>query len=215
MTDISQLSSILQSTGETIARDIAEAQGLACDFVVTLSKLEEPYTLAIEAGNPPTLIIDRDYIAKVMFTDDDKERKKLIKKLRRDIAQLVSKIPRMQRTLAIVPIAQAIALSKEAKRLVKTAFPERVIYKIPDHLLDIQSVYSVTVREITTNQSVTLTGPNESYLRAKAIAQLTQLVAMNQILQEHLDAEKFVAEEPVKKILFASDDRGTEIKNEY
>lgn len=215
MTDIAQLQSILQNTGETIARDIAEAQGLPCDFVVSITKLEDPYTIAVEAGNPPSLIIDRDCISTILFTDDEKERKKLGRKLRRDIAQMVSKLPRMQRTLAIVPLASAIAMSKEAKRLVKTAFPERILYKIPDSHLEITSVYSVTVREITTNQSVTLTGPNESYLRQKAIAQLTQLVAMNQVLQEQLDKESFIAEDKPAKILFASDDRGTEIKNEY
>jgi len=213
--DLEQLQKVFQSTGEGMVRDIAGAQGLNCDFVVSVTPLNSEYSIVIEAGYPPVITIDSGAIMSALVNNDDKERGKSQRKLRRDIAFAVSKLPKMQRTLSIVPLAQAIALAKEAKRFVRTAFPEKVIYRIPDSHLDIQSTVTVTVREITTGQSVSLSGKNESVLRAQAVAQLTKLVAMNEYLQTQLEQESFVPEYKPSKIMISTDDRGTDVKYEY
>jgi len=190
MSNLVDLQKILQSTGEGIARDIAEAQGLDCDFVVSVTPLSE-YAMVVEAGYPPTLTISSDYILSLVSSDNTKKAKSVF---RRKMSRMVSLIPRMERSLAIVPLAEAIAMQAEAMKIVKTAFPQKVIYKIPDSHLEITSTYSVTVREVTTGISVTLSGSNESLIRARAISELTSLVSMNESLQKELEKEAFVPE---------------------
>lgn len=214
MSDLTELQKILQSTGESIARDIAEAQGLSCDFVVSVTPLTE-YAIVIEAGYPPTMTISSDYILSLISSDTEKDRKKAKMVLRRKLSRMVSLIPKMERTLALVPIAEAIAMQAEAMKVVRTAFPQKVIYKIPESHLEIKSTYTISVREISTGISVTLTGENESVTRAKAISQLTSLVSMNDILIQKLSDEAFVPEIKPSAVSMSANPSEDMIKYDY
>ena len=141
------------------------------------------------------------------FEADDKLRSKANNRIRRLISRAVEYIPRMQRTLAIQPIADIIAVKEGMKRFGKSMEPDRIIYRIPENHLTVTTSFTLTVTEHFTGQSVTLTGDNESLLRAKAIAQLTQLLSMSEALYNELNPPV----PPVKAVHLKED----EINNEY
>lgn len=214
MSELKDLTQILHKTGESLIKETAISLELDCDFVVSVSPvIDSEYAIVVEAGNPPVITLSSPYLFAIIFEDDAKKRKEAISVLKRKLKGMVKIIPRMQRTLSIVPIAEAVASSVEARRMVKTAFPERVIHKIPIDFLRYEFLLTVTLTEINTGISVTLTGSNESILKAKALAQLTSLVAMSELLREKIKQHEFVPDyRPCKITMKASP---TEDKIEY
>lgn len=217
MNDLKQLQQILQKTASDMCKDIAEAQGLDSDsFVISVdSTLVEPFVVAIDAGYPPTLRVDTAYIGKSLFIDNPKERRQYISAVKRKLALAISKIPRQQKTLALVPLGQAIALRQESRKFFRTAFPDKIHYTIPSSQLEVTTTITVSAREITTGMSVTLSGANESYLRTKVIAQLTSLVQDSEIFLDSAEVHNFVPEQPPAKILITDSPDEDNIKYEY
>jgi len=217
MSQLSELKQVLQSAYAGIVADIAHTYELTSeDYVFSVdSTLAEPYVIAIDAGYQPTLRVDLGYLAKSLLLDDDKERKRFQKSIRYKLTLAVAKIPRQQRTLAIVPLAQSIAMANDAKKFVRTNFPDKIRFHIPESHLQVTTTITVHAREVTTGMSVTLSGSNESYLRTKAIAQLTSLVQDSEILENMITLENFVPVHQPSKILISSNPDEDAIKYEY
>lgn len=191
MNSNAEMLKVLSATVEGIVSDIATAQDADCDFVVSVSPIDE-YVLTIIAGYPPTLVVDSSFVMSIILEPDEKKRHTLTTVLRRKLSLAVSRLPRMQRTLAIQPLAEAIALKQEAQRFVRTAFPNKVLpVHIDESNLEIKTQITVTVREVQTGMSVTLTGLNESILRARAISQLTTLIALDDALREKVTDSQY------------------------
>jgi hypothetical protein len=217
MNDLKQLHKILQTTATDLCHDIADAQGLDLDaFVISVdSTLVEPYVVGIDAGYPPILRIDTAYIGQSLFIDSPRERKAYINAVKRKLSLAISKIPRQQKTLALVPLGQAIALRQDSRKFVRTLFPEKIHFTIPESHLQISTVITVTAREVTTGMTVILSGANESYLRTKALAQLTSLVQDSEIFLDTVEQETFIPEEAPAKILITSSPDEDNVKYEY
>ncbi len=199
-----ELGQILQKTIEDIAREIAGAQQLSCDFVVSVTPILKDINgrkvaYAIQAGYPPVLMVNTLHVLK-LITGTKYEADKAKRNIRVNISSAVSKLPRMQRTLAIQPIAEVIALQENFKKWMKTNYSEKIVHSIPDHHLEVTESYTIVMREITTGQSVTLTGNNPSHLRVLAKEKLTNLVAMSEVLADKLKEEAFVPQLPIKEI---------------
>lgn len=212
MSDITQLQQILQSTGEGLVRDIASSLQVPCDFVVSVALIPD-FDITISKGYPPTITISSSLILGAIFNDDPKVRKKTKNRIHRIIFLALGKLPRMVHTLSNEPPAEMIAL-KDGK-FHKTNYPEDIIFKIPLHHLEISYTHTITVREIITNQSVTMTGESESLIRAKAIAQLTSIVSMNKALQEEMKNHEKPFEPDIEKILIRENVVGPEIHYEF
>jgi hypothetical protein len=217
MSQLSELKQVLQSAYGSIVAEIAHTYELTPeDYVFSVdSTLSEPYVIAIDAGYPPTLRVDLGYLATSLLLDDDKARKKFQKSIRYKLTLAVAKIPRQQRTLALVPLAQSIAMAQDAKKFVKTMFPDKIHFHIPDGHLQVTTTITVCAKELTTGMSVTLSGTNESHLRTKAIAQLTSLVQDSEILEQMVTVENFKPVYPPDRILISSNPDEDNIKYEY
>lgn len=217
MNNLSELEKILQSSYGSIVSEIAHVYELTPEdyvFIVDTTLLE-PYVIAIDAGYPPTLRVDAGWLAQSLLLDDDKARRKFQKAVRYKLTLAIAKIPRQQRTLALVPIAQSIALAADAKKFVKSMFPDKIRFSIPEGHLQVSTMITVCAKEITTGMSVTLSGSNESYLRTKAIAQLTSLVQDSEILEHMIENENFKPIHPPARILISSNPDEDNIKYEY
>lgn len=217
MSQHAELQKILQSAYSSIVEEIALVYELTSeDYVFQVdSTLAEPYVIAVDAGYPPTLRVDTGWLSRAIFTDDPKERKKFQKSVRYKLTLAVAKIPRQQRTLALVPLAQSIAMAQDAKKFVRTMFPDKIHFHIPDGHLQITTTITVHAREVTTGMSVTLSGTNESHLRTKAIAQLTSLVQDSEILEQMVTEQNFKPIYPPSRILISSSPDEDDIKYEY
>jgi len=194
MSNFSDLQGVLQTTANSLCDDMASAMGIKQDeYIIQVdNSLLEDYVIAIDAGFPPVVRVSIGYMAKSLFIVDDKERVRYMKALRRKLSLAMSKVPRQRRTLALVPIAESIALMADAKKFVRTMFPDKLHFKIPDNHIQTTVTITVTVREYITGMEVSLSGTNETYLRSKAIAQLTSLVADSEVLEQTLDHQKSV-----------------------
>lgn len=217
MSQLSELQKILHSAYTPVVAEIASTYELGSeDYVFQVdSTLADPYVIAVDAGYPPTLRIDTGWLSRAIFTEDDKERKRFQKSVRYKLTLAIAKIPRQQRTLALVPIAQSIAMAKDAKKFVRTMFPNKIHFHIPDGHLQVTTTITVCARELTTGMSVTLSGTNESHLRTKAIAQLTSLVQDSEILEQMVTEETFKPVYPPSRILISSSPDEDAIKYEY
>ena len=182
MFDLNELDKLMQNTADIICKDIASAQGIREEEYVMLveSTLIEPWIIAIDAGAIPTIRIDSKYILRIIMEPDAKKRTKMKMGLRRLLALTFSKIHRMHRTLALVPLAESIALKEGAKKFVRTMFPEKIHYTIPDVHFIISASASVTVTDPITNMAVTLNGDNISLLTKQAKQKLVNLLASNE-----------------------------------
>ena len=211
MTEIlPDLTKILQAAGEQVVKDIVNAQGIKGDYLVSVENLPD-YDIAIKAGYPPELIISYSLLLEAIFNQDEKIRKSAKKKFRSVLARAIAKLRVMERSLALQPMAEIIAVKHGMSKFVKSNFPEKLVYRIPDNHLrfSIQHNVTVTVTETYTGMTVTLVGDSESYLRAKAVSQLTQMLQMHDGLAEELEKENI---EPKPNALYFKEG---EIKSEY
>lgn len=192
MTNETQLIQVLQNTVDTVVRDIARAQELTCDFVVSVSPfLEADY--AIKAGYPPTLVVKSQYVMEfILSASDPQKMQKLKKSFRRDMSNALAKVSLMEHTLAHNPPARMIAILPGSKKWVKTNHPDKLTFDIPDEFLSVTEQYTVTMTEINSGITVTLTGDNPSKLRAQCKERLNILVATNQALLQKMEEEKII-----------------------
>lgn len=181
---------IFQATAQSICNDIASAQSQKNPFVVAVGHIEE-FDIAIIAGYPPTIQIDPEFISKSIFIEKELERKRHNKRFRRLLSLAISKLPRMERSLAIQPLAEIIAIKDGMRRFAKTNHKDLLVHTIPPHHLKIDELYTVSVTEITTGQNVTLSGDNQALIREQAISQLTLLVSQSETLAKQLEEESY------------------------
>lgn len=183
-----QLKSILLNTAKKVLTDIAEAQGLNCDFVVSVSPLLEA-DASISAGYPPTITVKSAFLADFVFgAANEKEFERNKKRFRRNMASIISKVPLQERTLARNPKAELLVLRKS--KWYKTNNPSNIIFSIPDEFIEVTELYTVTMREVNSGLSVTLSGANPTHLRQECREKLTGMVAANEALLEKLQKEE-------------------------
>lgn len=183
-----EMKSILQHTVEKVLRETAEAQGLNCDFVVSVSPLLNA-DASISAGYPPTVTLRSVFIADFVFSAaSQKEFDKNKKRFRRNMASIVSKIHFQERTLSHNPKAELLVFKKS--KWFKTNNPDAIIFTIPEGFIDVEETYTVTMREINSGISVTLSGKNPTFLRQSCREKLTGMVAANEALLEKLQQEE-------------------------
>lgn len=193
---------ILQSGVETEAKDVARAQMCSCDFVVSVTLFKVSETVKnpqciIRAGYPPTLLISAKFVSDLILGASSPEiQRKNKKTLRKTLVRAIARLPEMQKTLAIVPIAEAIVLQDSHKRWAKTQHPDNFIYSIPEHHIKEEESYTITVTEINSGIAVTLTGDNPSKLRKQVREKLTKLVSTNEVLQYRIAQEQAEKQTP-------------------
>lgn len=176
MNELSQYQQILQATAEKLVKDSYNVQGLKCSYSVQVQVMSE-YDISVLAGYPPSIVISTNFLHSGIFEEDDRKRKKNISKIRALISRAVSYLPRQQRTLAIQPIAEILAVKEGMRKFGKSMFPERFFFRIPDKDLFISRHITITMSEKNTGHSVTVQGYNEDELLSQARARLTNLVA--------------------------------------
>ncbi len=204
-----QFKSILLNTAKKLVEDTAQAQGLSCDFVVSVSPLLNS-DATISAGFPPTITLRSMFLADFVFgARDQKEFERNKIRLRRNIATIVSRIPRMEKTLSNNPPAELIAFVSKDNKWYKTNVPERFTPVVPDSFIETKEVYTVTMREINTDISVTLSGENPSYLRAKCKEELISLVSSQQVLLSKLKLADSAQEIESISLKFSADENAS------
>ena len=190
-----ELQLVLYNIIDGLTKDIARAQGLSCDFVISVTPLLEA-NYAIIAGYPPTLVVNSTYIMNLVMSNDEKIRRKSKRQLRQVLASALAKIPRMERTLSNSPIAEAIAMLEGMNKWAKTHSPDKLIFSIPDQHIKTEEVYTITLTEINSGISVSMSGDNPTKLRAMCREKLTKMVATNEALLQKMEDDTVKMPEP-------------------
>ena len=147
--------------------------------------------IIIKAGSVPTVFISQMYIMACIASSKEAN----IPSLRDSIERALEYLPKMMHTLALVPVADAIALRKDSKRWYKANIPN-LIKQYDDRYLEYS--FSVTVSDRITGTSVTRNGMNVEDIKQKAKTDLIKLIQEN----EEMDEMREIVEEVnrVKKL---------------
>lgn len=146
----------------------------------------------IKAGNPPVICISRIYI-EACFSE-----KFAGPRLRDTLERALEFAPKMYHTLALVPIADAVALRKDLKRWKRANIPN-LNTVIDDRFFEI--TYSVTVKDTVTQTSITRNGSDVNEILKEAKYSLSRMIIQDEEMQEYrerLEEERKVKELEVK-----------------
>lgn len=224
MNIIPEMVKILLPAAESMVKEMATVRDIKFPYVVNLSMMEEIKfgkfsvmpDVVIEAGNPPILHLSYLLFLQFLNEPDAKIRRRLKNRIKQLVSLSVSKLPRMVHTLSNTPPAEVLAIKDGARNVFKSNQKDKFIFYLPDSSIEYTTEVVVTAREIHTNESVTLRGDNESYLRQKARAQLTALVEMNEILAYQLEQESAPpVESPPVKLAIRLTEVGPEVHTLY
>lgn len=177
------LEKALHNTVDSLTKEIARAQGLTCDFVLSVSQLLDPeYNYAIKAGYPPTLIVNAHFVMSLILSEDEKLRKKSKVILRKALAAALTKIPKMERSLSNEPIAELVAKKEDKVKWIKTAYPDKLFYDAPvqseqvEFPIRVIETYTITMERADTGLSITVSGDNPGKLKLECRRKLIEAV---------------------------------------
>jgi hypothetical protein len=147
----------LQPVIQALATKICTRRGFRTPYYLTVEDTlpkdskERDRIILIKAGNPPTICVSKEYI-ELCVKLAEQSKSDLLPSLRDTIERALEYIPRMQNTLSVVPLAEAIAMRRDSKKWAKALVPE-LHTTLEDEYFDIQ--FSVTITDMITGSTVT------------------------------------------------------------
>ncbi len=132
----------------------------------------------IQAGSPPKIFISQLYIVACVTGDE----KSGIPKLRDTVERCLEYVPKMQRTLSIVPIADAIALRKDSRKWARAKVPELRTH-LPDNCLKITNI-AVEVTDTITGTSIVRNGLDYLELIQRCKHDLSKMIIENEDMDD-------------------------------
>lgn len=144
--------------------------------------------LIVKAGNPPIICISRIYVEACLL---NKDKNANIPHLRDTIERALEFLPKMHHTLAMVPIAEAVALRHDSKRWARSVVPD-LRTMLDDKFFTVE--YAVTVTDTITNTSITRKGKDLKEITDNAKRDLSRMIIedeeMNKYREEREELER-------------------------
>lgn len=194
---MSQLEEVIQ----LLASRLTQQRGFKTPYHLTI-KPELPLDakgkeciVIIKAGSPPEIFLSRLFVEACIIT---RGKDTSIPKLRDTVERSLEFLPKMYHTLALVPVAEAVALKKEVKGWKKVQVPN---FRVLLNESDIEYTYAVTATDKSGGTSVTRKGTDISDLRKIARLDLSRLVIEDEDAEDYREMMEDIKRAKEKEVM--------------